>query len=582
MQFKAKSFFTTSLLVIIAIVMGLSGINQVFTGNNKYVAKVGKSKITLEEYQRAYDIEKTNAQNMFGINLTGEQLKNLGFKQIVLDKLVQNKLLENLAHTMNLNVNDRSIKQAIKQISEFQDENGNFNKEKFSSLLQNNNINETDYITYIKDSIIKNFILDSFQYVPGSYLNLAEKIYNYRFEQRIVEISTFTPEMVKNVPEPTEKELKNFYNSNQYKFRLPQQRKAEYIAINKSNVDNNVTINDEEVSDLLKNQEERIDITYTVAKSDIEAKNIINNLKKENKKISDVHEHKSMKNLSKSMLPNDLEEIFSLAENEISKPIKAKNTFYLFQVEKKYKITEEEKKNIELEIRTELANGKINERLEDLINTLEEKLSSKLSITELAKTYNLKINEIGPIKPDYKDQRLVKLIFDSNQEENNQFFTSFTNNDGTDEYYNIRVKEIIPSRLQKFDECKSEVKKSWKSDFINKKLYETAKSGKQFNKKQETIVRTKVAYIESPKQNYPENFVNQIFDLSPGQSTSPVEYKKDNIMIGKLVKINSPKKNEVIKKEIEEEIKKALIQGIYSELKHYLHNKFTVAVNEKQ
>ena len=580
MQFKTKSFFLTLLLIVIVLAMGLSGIEQVFTKNNNYVAKIGKNKISTEEYQRAYDIEKINIQRMLGATLSNEQLQTVGLNQIVLDKLIQGQLLDNLANSINLDVSDQSIATEIRKIPDFQDEKGNFDKDKFLSLLGNDNVNESLYIEHIKGIIIRNLILDSFKYIPGSHSDLANKIYNYRFEERIVDVSVFTPSMVKEIPEPSEEILREFYQRQQEKFWLPEQKKVEYLVINSNNVDTNITLDETEVLDSVKDQEDRIDITYIMINNSADANNISRDLKEKKKKITDL-EHKSMENLSKSMLPDNLQEIFSLKEHEISNPIKTPYGFFIFCIEKKYKISEQEKKKIELEIRKDLINNKINMRLEDFVNSLEEELSSGTTMNQLAKTYNLQVNEIGPIDNRYHNQKLVKLIFSKDHAEGNYLFTSFTDDNGIEEYYSVNVTENIAPKLKEFDKYKNDVKQVWESEFIKNELYKIAQHGKLNNNiSQKKIVRTSVAYTESPEQNYPDNFVDQVFRISLGESTIPVEYQNDRIIIGKLISIQQPKENRALVKEIEREVNKSLLQGIYSEFKHHLQNKFTVSVNK--
>ncbi len=583
MQIKAKSFFTTVLVIVIVFVMALSGLNQAIVSDKQYVVKIGKSKVSIDEYKQAYQAEKNNLESMLGSRLSEEQLSSVGFHQTVLDKIVQSKLLENLAYEMSLKVGNDSIKHTLKQIPSFHDEKGNFSKEKFLSKLHNNNMTEDEYITTLNKLLVKQIILDSLKDIPGSYYNLAAKIYSKRFEKRSVDIAIFEASMINtNSQSASDEELKNFHAKHQNMFWSTERRSAEYITVDKKNIDMDVKLNEKEILKAVHNREDRIDISYLLFNTPDEAKQTIDTIG--TKTIKDLTEHKLAKNIHRDMLPPSLLDIFSLAENEISQPIETPNGWYIFQIDKKYLATQAEREQAETEIRTEFTNNQLNERLEDLINTLEDKLSSGITAEELAATYHLTSHKVTLIDNTYHDRRLAQLIFNNNnQEDNSPLFYSFTGADGIEEYYHVKITEVKPPQPQEFEVCKEEVKKAWRTDLIKSKLYElaTAKNSTFKNVKRENIFQIQAAYTESPQQNYPEDFIDQVFKLKPGELTLPTTYQGDKLIVGKLIATATPTENEVITKEIEEEIKRAVVEANYSELKNYLQNKFTVKVNQK-
>lgn len=579
-QFKAKSFFSALLLIIIVFVMGLSGINQIFSNNDNDVAQVGKIKISTEEYTRVYDLEKTRITQMLGTSLSPDQLKTLGFKRLVLDKIIQDKLLDSFTHSLKLETSDRSISNVIKTVEEFQDSKGAFDKEKFISILQNNNIDKSKYIKSIKNSILKDIILDPFKQFPMSSLSIAEKIYQYRFETRTVDIITLTPDMVKKIPKPSDETLNMFYQEHQGDFQSPETRIAQYIMVTNNNIDNNVIVDEQEVSTQFKYLKDRVDIAYVVFNTLAEAQDTSSKLIKEKRQITDLSEHKILTNLNQTMLPEYLQAIFNLTEHDISPPIQSPSGFYLIQIEKKYEVDTEAGDNIKSEIRRQLHINQMNENLEIFVHSVEKELALDEAIEIVANKYNLKISEIGPIEINHENQNLAQLIFNQEQDkQNNHSFINVINDDGMAEYYHIQLTTIIPSQTKEFNECKKELEEAWSLEFINRRLYEIATNvDVEHPSKREQIVRTQVAYTESPEQNYPENFINQIFSLSAGESTTPLEYKT-GVIVGRVVGTNKPKENHTLAEEIEVELKRNILEGMYNEFKHHLQRKFTVSIN---
>lgn len=576
---------------MIIAVMALAGINQIFFDNDKgYIAKVGKKKISITDYKKLYDSEKTNIQNMLNISLNEDQLSALGFKRIILDKLIQGLLLDNLIQDSKLKIGDKSVILAIRSIKEFQNDNGDFDKERFLSVLNNNNIDESEYVQNIKNIIAKDILLSLFKDLPGSYKTVANKIYDYRFEQRLIDVITVSSDMIKKIPEPSIQDLQSIYTQNENKFWSPEYRLAKYIIINRDNVDDQIDVTDDQINDKLKELESRIDVSYLVLPDDEKAADIYHQIQQKKMKVVDFDQHKSSHNLSIDMLPNTLQEIFSLSEGEISQPMKSSNGSYIFQIEKKYKISQQDQDKLVQKIRTDIINNTINAKLEELINSLEDQLSSAKTIEELTKEYDLKLSLIGPIDQNNYDENgkqvskngiLANLIFQNQLEEETKFFTETVNEQGLQEYYYTIVTNVISPKLRKFSDCQHELKSLWKENFVDNKLYEMVIDNTQkHDVTRKTIFRMQVASNEAAKQDYPHEFVDQAFHINIGDSTDPIKYQKNKVIVGKLIEVLPAVTNEIIVDQIENQVKKHLVNAMYDEFKHYLYKKYSVTINE--
>ncbi len=581
---KLGSFSTKVILFVVILALGLSGVSQVFMNksSNTYVAQVGNRKISIEQYRKMYDIEKNNIQNMTNMSFSNEQLKSLGLPKIVLEKLIKSLLLENLIKNLKLKIGDKSFADTLQKIKYFHNEEGKFDKDKLLFLLRHNNLSEAKYIAETKELIMKEMAVDAFKYTPFFSTETAEILYKSKYEQRIVDVHTFTKDMVKNIPTPMLEELKNFYKTHKKIFKSPEYRIAEYIFINKNNINESITADKEVVSEMLAMTEDRIDVSYVSVKDSDSTQLVLDTLKEKN--ISTIKEHKVLNNLSKDTLPEKLQTIFLLEEGEISPPIKTTSGLYIFQINKKYKISEEEKSVLEKEIEQEMINQKINEKLEDLVKNLEEKLLSGITMEDLISSYNLQVQSIGPIDINHDSATLTKLIFD--QESKTEYDKSFSNlidENGLEEYYNVKVTKIIPEKFKNFEECEDEVRNAWEQDFISKELNRIASEVNidKSNLEQKTIFRTKTANTEAPQQDYPESFVDQIFKLQKGESTLPVKYKNSKLIRGTLIEIEEAKRNKILTQEIEKELNEILLETMLQDFEQYLRRKSPVSINEE-
>lgn len=125
--------------VFLAIIIGVIVISFVFTGVSRApmggvdtVAMVGKTPVKGREYQMAIEQTMQFANTYFGGKLRPEDLEQL--KRRALDRLIQSKLMLNVADRMDLTVSSEEISKTIKTLPYFQTKQG-FNLDLYKQAL---------------------------------------------------------------------------------------------------------------------------------------------------------------------------------------------------------------------------------------------------------------------------------------------------------------------------------------------------------------------------------------------------------------------------------------------------------------
>ncbi len=100
------------IIKIVFVVIVLSFIGTMFLvwgkgseglgGRGGYAAKVNGAKISLEEYQNAYQRVRNIYQQIYGQSITPEMEKMLGLKKVALDSLIDNFLIAREAKSMGI------------------------------------------------------------------------------------------------------------------------------------------------------------------------------------------------------------------------------------------------------------------------------------------------------------------------------------------------------------------------------------------------------------------------------------------------------------------------------------------------
>ncbi|MFQ5779812.1 MAG: SurA N-terminal domain-containing protein [Nitrospiria bacterium] len=112
--------------VVFGVSMGWWGFGQ---REDNTIAEIGQSKITLVEYQRAYQ-----AASKFYREIFQEEYDDEALRERVIDELIERKLWLQLAQNMGLDISDASLRESITAMPGFQ-KDGHFNPELYRRVL---------------------------------------------------------------------------------------------------------------------------------------------------------------------------------------------------------------------------------------------------------------------------------------------------------------------------------------------------------------------------------------------------------------------------------------------------------------
>ncbi len=134
---RAKGWFAYTIVGLLTIPFAVWGINYYFEGGGPMdAAVVGDSKISLHEFQRAYQQQRQRMQTMLGSRMDSALLDGPRLKQDVLQQLINERVLNQSAHDQGFRVGDQQLHDAVLALPIFQ-QNGGFNKELYERLLRN-------------------------------------------------------------------------------------------------------------------------------------------------------------------------------------------------------------------------------------------------------------------------------------------------------------------------------------------------------------------------------------------------------------------------------------------------------------
>ena len=217
---------------------GMRGISRLsfssLFGNN-YVVKVGHEAITQEIIDKQYDNTVRNIRRS-GMDLTDEQLATFGIsKGQILRSMIQDSLIHQEVNDLGIQAGDQAVADQLKNDPEFQT-NGAFNREKFNALIASIGKNENQYTDSLREKIRQNLVFVTIANNTPINDFVAKKQAATAAETRDVEVAIIPKSFQStHVVEPTDKDLKDYYNDNSFHFQVPESRDFNYVTLPKGN-----------------------------------------------------------------------------------------------------------------------------------------------------------------------------------------------------------------------------------------------------------------------------------------------------------------------------------------------------------
>ena len=253
----AQGWFAYTIIGLLTIPFAVWGINYYFEGGGPLdAAVVGDSKISLQEYQRAYQQQRQRLQAMLGDNLDPALLEGPRLKQDVLRQLIDERVLNELAHDQRLRVGDPQLREALLALPVFQ-QSGGFNKELYERLLRNQGYTIAAFEEGLRLSLATEQLRDGI--VASALATSAEldNIIALLKQQR--EIEYLTLPLAQYIAKATVEEnaIQDYFQKNPDRFIHPEQVQIQFLELKLADLAGQTTVSEDELKAAYETQIDR-------------------------------------------------------------------------------------------------------------------------------------------------------------------------------------------------------------------------------------------------------------------------------------------------------------------------------------
>lgn len=452
---------------------------------------VGDTKIGPHEYMRAQQDVLRAMSSQAGRSLSLQEARALGLDRRVMERLIGGAVVDAHARALHLAIGDTAILDEIMKDPAFKDPSGNFSPALFQQTLQAMGINEQGYIDSLRERNLRRQILSTVGKVAAGPDVLVTALNNFNGETRTLRYVLVPQSAAGTIPDPTDEDLKRYYDNHRGKFTQPEYRKIGVLAVTPETVKNEVQIKDSDVraafeasKDQLGTPEKRhvqqisfpdkaaADAAYQKIQSGTDFAAVA---KEQGVSDADIDLGKVTRaELADPAMGNAA---FKLEQNKVSEPITGSlGSVVLLRVTEiepgKSPSFEEAKADLEKKILKERASGAIF----DLHDKIEDQLASGSKFSEIADKLKLNYVLIDQVdrqgkKPDGSTVTLpaqkdvLNAVFSTDVGVENDPIDA--KDDGVIWY---EVLGVIPEQLKPFDQVKDEATKDWKTEEVRTQL----------------------------------------------------------------------------------------------------------------
>lgn len=211
-----------------------------------YAAKVDGKKISVEEFQGAYQRIRNIYQQLYGQSLPPEVEKTLGLKRVALEGLIDNRLILKEAGRMGISIGKEEVSGAIAAMPVFQ-QNGAFSFQLYQQLLRSNRMTATDFEEEQERELT---IRKARQAVKDKAVVSDEEALNqFRKENDRIELEyvSIAPDDLMGEIRPTEAELKEYLQKHQDEFKTPERVAISYVLLDPASLASGLKLSEEEI-----------------------------------------------------------------------------------------------------------------------------------------------------------------------------------------------------------------------------------------------------------------------------------------------------------------------------------------------
>jgi peptidyl-prolyl cis-trans isomerase D len=420
-----------------------------------------------------------------GRSLSLQEARALGLDRLVLARLVGGAAIDMHTRALKLGISEAALLDAVMKDPLFSDGTGNFSPARFQQALYSLNMTEQGFLASLREQNLRQQILATVGEVVSAPSMLADALNTYNNETRTLRYVLMPASAAGSIPDPSDEDLKRYYDNHHAKFTQPEFRKIGVLAVTPDTLKDQLQITDADIKTAFEAKKDKLGapekrIIQQISFPDLAAANAAYQKIQSGADFLAVAKEQGLSDadidlgtLARADLadPTIAEAAFTLEPNKVSQPVTGKlGNVVLLRVTAIQPGTTPTFEGAKADIEKSLVKERASSLILDLHDKVEDLLASGATLAEIADKLKLSYQTVDQInregrKPDGtlvtlpQQTELLTAVFATD---------AGVENDPIDAQDNgviwYEVLGVEPEQLKPFDKIKDEVAKNWRSD----------------------------------------------------------------------------------------------------------------------
>ncbi len=243
---NASALWVKIMFIAIVIVFMTWGVGAVISSGGDIVARVNGENIDPLQFRRAHDNMRRFYQNLYKEAFSPQIEKAMNLPARTVDQLIASSLLRQEADRLGLSATDAEVLNTIAANNAFHVD-GRFNRELYVDVLRQNGLRPTEFEESQRQDILVSKLRDLI--TAGVVIGEADVRGRYDYDNEKVNLGfvRVDPEQYRAGLELSDDQLKEYFDSHQDEFRLPDRVELAYIVLPNAQFEASMTIPEADV-----------------------------------------------------------------------------------------------------------------------------------------------------------------------------------------------------------------------------------------------------------------------------------------------------------------------------------------------
>ncbi|MBD8526049.1 SurA N-terminal domain-containing protein [Pseudomarimonas arenosa] len=254
---KTSGWIATIIIGLLIVPFAFFGVNNYFDSSiETWVAKVGESEISQDDFRSRFDQYRQQMRRMLGDNYDGASIESAESKSRLLDNMIEAEVLRQVSQELGLVVGRGELQKEISQMEVFHT-NGKFDPQQYTLLLASQGMTPRGFEARMREDMTIRALPTA---LNDSALATTSEVDNYfrlRDQTRDLNVLMLEAPAADAVADPSEETLQAYLTEHSDRYVSEEQVAIEYVIVDASAIDVPAQASEESLRERYETQKSR-------------------------------------------------------------------------------------------------------------------------------------------------------------------------------------------------------------------------------------------------------------------------------------------------------------------------------------